>query len=85
MLFRSIDNITRQYNEYMKRMLPEYGIEVIEIPRKEIGKQVISASRVRKLLLEENWKEIKKIVPKTTYQYLWTERENLLNMIQKNK
>ncbi len=80
-----IDNITRQYNEYMKRMLPEYGIEVIEIPRKEIGKQVISASRVRKLLLEENWKEIKKIVPKTTYQYLWTERENLLNMIQKNK
>ena len=58
---------------------------MIEIPRKEIGKQVISASRVRKLLLEENLKEIKKIVPKTTYQYLWTERENLLNMIQKNK
>lgn len=70
-----IDNITRQYNEYMKRMLPEYGIEVVEIPRKKMGKQVISASRVRQLLLENNWKEIKEIVPKTTYQYLLSEKE----------
>lgn len=29
------DKITRQYNEQMQSLLPEYGIELIEIPRRE--------------------------------------------------
>lgn len=65
-----LDRVTLQYNDSMKKILPEYGIEFVVIPRKESGGQVISASRVRKLLEEQSFKEIKKIVPKTTYKYL---------------
>ena len=65
-----IDNITKQYNDSMQRILPEYGIEFVEIKRKESGQQVISASRVRKLLEEKDFRAIKKLVPKTTLAYL---------------
>lgn len=65
-----IDAFTRQYNETMKRMLPERGIEFIEIPRVCKEEQVISASRVRKLLKEKKYEEIKNLVPMTTYEYL---------------
>ena len=44
-----IDKVTQQHNNFMKRQLPEYGIEVIEIPRKTLaGGQVISASKCGK-------------------------------------
>ena len=36
----------------MKKVLPEYGIEVIEIPRCRNKEQVISATYVRKKFLE---------------------------------
>lgn len=65
-----LDKVTNQYNMCMKDMLPNYGITLIEIPRKEYGESVISASRVRKLLEEKNYQEVKKLVPKTTYDYL---------------
>ena len=54
----------------MARILPEYGIQFVEIPRKEMGSSVISASRVRKLLMDDNFDEISKMVPKTTLEYL---------------
>lgn len=65
-----LDKVTRQYNFNMNRILPQYGIRFVEIPRKEQGNAVISASRVRKLLDEKNFKAISKIVPKTTLSYL---------------
>ena len=65
------DLITRQYNEQMKDLLPRYGIELIEIPRKlSDDKQVISASRVRRLLGERKWLGINELVPETTYDFL---------------
>lgn len=64
-----LDPITAQYNQSMKEILPKYGIELREIPRKCLG-GVISASRVRKCLKENNWDEIKRLVPKTTYLFL---------------
>ncbi|MCI5936080.1 MAG: adenylyltransferase/cytidyltransferase family protein [Lachnospiraceae bacterium] len=70
-----IDYITRQYNETMKEILPKYGMEFIEIPRKVMGESVISASRVRKLLKEDNFEEIRKIVPETTFDYLVNNKE----------
>ena len=54
----------------MKEILPQYGIELIEIPRKMLGEDVISASRVRKLLNEGKIDEIEKIVPETTLEFL---------------
>lgn len=64
------DIVTRNYNESMKRILPFYGIKLVIIPRKEMGDTAISASRVRKLLEEKNFAEIKELVPETTYAYL---------------
>ena len=67
-----LDPITNQYNQSMKRILPRYGIELREIPRKEFGERVISASRVRECLKNNQWEEISRLVPKTTYDYLQT-------------
>ena len=65
-----LDNVTQRYNETMARILPKYGIDFEVIPRKEMNGNVISASRVRKLLEENNFDEIQKLVPKTTLEYL---------------
>lgn len=62
--------VTRFYNEQMKALLPACGIEVIEIPRREIGEAAVSASRVRSLLKEKNFDAIRPLVPETTYEYL---------------
>lgn len=64
------DVVTRQYNETMKRILPQYGIELLEIKRKKTGEKVISATTVRKLLKEQNFEEISKYVPQVTLRYL---------------
>ena len=66
--------ITRVYNQEMKKILPEYGIEVTEIPRCRNGERVISATFVRQKFLEGDWEGLKKLVPETTCQYL-TSRE----------
>ena len=65
-----LDNVTRQYNETMKKILPRYGVEFREIPRKTFGGEVISASRVRKALKEGDFDTIKNLVPETTLKYL---------------
>jgi [citrate (pro-3S)-lyase] ligase len=65
-----IDNVTRQYNDTMRRMLPQYGIEFEVVNRKKEGDKAISASRVRQLLENKNFSEISKLVPKTTLKYL---------------
>lgn len=64
------DNVTRQYNETMSRILPQYGIEFVEIPRKELDSEPISASRVRRLLDEKKFDELSGLVPQTTFEYL---------------
>lgn len=64
------DNITRQYNNSMRTVLPNYGIQFIEIPRKKEGKDPISASRVRRLMQNQNFTEIKDLVPPSTFEFL---------------
>lgn len=65
------DKVTREYNETMKRILPDFGVKVIEIPRMHDAEYgVISASLVRKALRERNWEIIEKICPESTVAYL---------------
>ncbi len=64
------DNVTRQYNDTMKNILPRYGIEFREIPRKASGDEIISASTVRAALKQGDFDKIKRLVPETTYLYL---------------
>ncbi|MDR1658189.1 MAG: adenylyltransferase/cytidyltransferase family protein [Deltaproteobacteria bacterium] len=63
-------NVTRQYNETMKRILPPMGIAVHEIPRMEKDGQAISASLVRQLLEDQDWPILEGLVPSTTHNYL---------------
>lgn len=65
-----IDKITKQYNAAMKEMLPHYGIIFEEIPRKEFGDEVISASTVRKAIKQNDWSKIQNMVPEITYEFL---------------
>lgn len=65
------DVVTRKYNETMKNLLPQKGVEVIEIPRlKDDEGTTISASRVRKYLQENKIKELEKLVPASTMKIL---------------
>lgn len=75
--------VTRTYNEQMKRILPTYGIEVIEIARRKESKESISASKVRQYLREEEWEKIRSIVPDSTFRYLLSkEAEPTINRIK---
>lgn len=62
--------VTRAYNEQMKRILPDYGIQVIEIPRCQAEGDIISATLVRKKFLEGDFIGLKAFVPQTTYSFL---------------
>lgn len=64
------DAVTRQYNEAMKRILPNYGVEVEEIERLKIDAKTVSASLVRRWIEEGRWQEIEKVVPDTVYKRL---------------
>lgn len=67
-----LDGITRQYNESMLDILPDYGIQVEVIPRKAVDGEVISASRVRSMLSGENvdFEAVGKLVPESTLEFL---------------
>jgi [citrate (pro-3S)-lyase] ligase len=65
--------VTRNYNSTMLKILPEYGIEVEVIKRKENKNEAISASRVREYLEQNNLKDILEIVPESTYDFLVSE------------
>ncbi|MCL2652897.1 MAG: adenylyltransferase/cytidyltransferase family protein [Propionibacteriaceae bacterium] len=65
-----LDRVTSQYNQAMAKILPRFGIDVEIIQRKEQGDQVISASRVRKHLENQDFESIAKLVPQTTLDYL---------------
>ena len=67
------DPVTRQYNQMMKSILPKHGIQLIEFERVNDsvnGNALISASKVRALMKENRWEDIKTLVPETTYVYL---------------
>jgi [citrate (pro-3S)-lyase] ligase len=62
--------MTEQYNAALAEALPRHGIELVQIPRKEIENTPISASRVRAALTEKDWDTVRQLVPRTTYDYL---------------
>ena len=69
------DEVTNEYNEAMKRILPLYGIQVVEIPRKTNGRSVISASRVRHCLAMNHMEELDELVPASTKRILFYENK----------
>lgn len=65
-----LSKLTDKYNESLKKLLPQKGIEFIEIPRLEIADIPVSASKVRELIKVNNTEELKKLVPKSTFDYI---------------
>jgi [citrate (pro-3S)-lyase] ligase len=64
--------VTSSYNDSLKEILPSYGVEVIEVKRKDFMGDIISASKVRTLIREGKVSEIKQIVPVSTWEFLNT-------------
>lgn len=64
------DKVTRQYNESMARILPQYGVKFVEIPRMKYKGNPISASEVRRLVEVKEFDKVKELVPPLTLQYL---------------
>lgn len=62
--------VTYAYNQQMKALLPKYGIDVVELPRKQENNTIISATLVRRLFLENQLETLKNFVPVSTYEYL---------------
>lgn len=65
-----LDEVTRQYNHAMEKILPQYGIEAISVPRREAGGEAISASRVRRCLEEGTADRLDTLLPETTRRML---------------
>ncbi|MWN31528.1 [citrate (pro-3S)-lyase] ligase [Gilliamella sp. Pra-s65] len=70
------DEVTKAYNEAMSYWLEDKAISVqsaitvVEVPRITEGDTIVSASLVRKLLASEQYEQVKKLVPPTTWNYL---------------
>ncbi len=65
------DIVTKKYNETMKRILPEAGVEVVEIPRlKNAVQETISASLARKYINEKRYDKLENYLPESTILYL---------------
>lgn len=75
--------VTGIYNKVMDQELGKFGIEFIEVKRKETNDQIISASKIRQALKENDLKTVKEMVPKSTLDYLVS--SGTLPIIQKIK
>ncbi len=58
--------VTALYNERMKELLPQNGIEVKEIERKD----GISASKVRQAIMQKDFTSVRQAVPNIVYEYI---------------
>ncbi len=64
---------TRHYSETMKRLLGPLGVETVQIERRQVDGQVISAFRVRDALRREAYETLRRLVPPSTLDYLLSE------------
>ena len=60
--------VTGGYNRSMAELLPQAGVEFVEIPRKQELDAPISASTVRREMARGNLEGLKPLVPETTYR-----------------
>lgn len=64
------DNVTKIYNDSMRRILPRKGISFVEIPRSREEGIIVSASRIRKYLKDKDYEKALTLMPETTKEYL---------------
>ncbi len=86
--YTKIFNINRRYlgeepfsyntDKYNKVLKDHLGGHIKIIKRKEVDESIVSASLIRKLIKENNIEEIKKYVPSATYNYLLSEKSQIV-------
>jgi [citrate (pro-3S)-lyase] ligase len=64
---------TRIYGETMRLLLPDYRIETVQLERLQAGNEAVSAWRVREALRREAFEELRRLVPKSTFDFLLSE------------
>lgn len=62
--------VTAQYNRMLKAMLPQYGVEVIEMERFAVSGEAVSASRVRSLIREKRFESLKAVLPESSLKLI---------------
>lgn len=68
--------VTGDYNRQMRLLLPQYGVEVIEIPRKCVNGAAISATQVRTLILQGRLDALNALLPQSSIDYILKNKEN---------
>ena len=67
----------------MLEILPKYNVEVKLVERKRVEQDIISASRVRNLLKEGNVEKVRKLLPKPSFDFLFSEEgEKVINKLE---
>ncbi|MCR4784614.1 MAG: [citrate (pro-3S)-lyase] ligase [bacterium] len=68
-----LDPLTNAYNEVMRAVLEPSGIKVKLVERLDKNGTLVSASAVRNFLKTDQWDEVQKLVPPSTWKYLHSE------------
>lgn len=63
-------NVTKEYNNLMKKILPQHNIQFKVIDRINYNNKPISATNVRKLIDKKDINKLKNLVPETTLKYI---------------
>lgn len=61
---------TNMYNEVLKSVLPKHNIEVVELERKIIDGEIVSASKVREMIRNDQLDKLENFVPSCVIKYL---------------
>lgn len=72
------DKVTAQYNEQMKKILPHYGCDLIEIHRFKNGNDIVSGSTVRKAIQEKDTDILRHLLPEVSFEYI----QRCIDMLQ---
>lgn len=62
--------VTAEYNEAMREILPAAGVAVHVVPRVAVDGEIVSASTVRELIRADDWTRLERLVPPVTLAYL---------------
>lgn len=64
------DTVTNQFNMLAKKALPNYGVDVVIMPRLEVSGNIVSGTKVRELANLGEFSKLAKLVPPATLNYL---------------
>lgn len=78
------DAVTADYNLQLKTVLKKYAVDLVEIDRLKYDGETVSASAVRRKLGENDFEAIRKIVPKSTFEFLKSDQSNYLKQQNEN-